>query len=48
MQRSLKRMIAAVLLGSVVAFGTIVGGHLAQPTPAMACPGGGTGGGGGC
>ena len=46
MQRSLKRMAAAVLLGLALALGAIGAGFVVQPTPALACggPGGGTGG----
>jgi hypothetical protein len=45
MQRRLKRLFVALLLGSALAFGTLGGGLLGQPTSALACPGNGTGGG---
>jgi hypothetical protein len=47
MQRTLKRLIAAVLLGATLAFGTLAAGFVAQQPTTMqvACPGNGSGGG---
>lgn len=48
MQRNIKRIIAAALLGCALAFSAIGAGPLGQPAAVMACPGNGTSGGGGC
>jgi hypothetical protein len=48
MQRNLKRLVAAVLLGTALALGAVGAGYLAQPTMTVATdPGGGNNGGGG-
>lgn len=48
MQRILKRLVAAALLGLALALGAVGAGNLAHPTTMqLADPGGGTGSGGG-